>query len=59
MVTTGGGHHSPPDDILQIVKRGSNIINRPDLADPQYWGTYSAAQVRTCSAETPAATKST
>lgn len=30
---------------IQIVKRGTAIIDRSDLPDPQSWGTYSAGQV--------------
>lgn len=42
----GEGYHSHEGDIIQIVKRGSGIIARDDLGEgPQYWGTYSAAQV--------------
>jgi hypothetical protein len=50
VVSTGEGHHNPDDDVLQIVKRGSSFINRHDIPDPQYWGTYSAAQVSTLAA---------
>jgi hypothetical protein len=38
----GGGNS---DGVIQIVKRGTGVIERSQLSDPQYWGTYSAAQV--------------
>jgi len=30
---------------IQIVKRGTAIIDRAELTEPQSWGTYSAGQV--------------
>lgn len=41
------GYGGPKADrgLIQIVKRGPGVINRQDLNDPQFWGTYSAASV--------------
>lgn len=48
--TTVGQSHAYGGDtsngVIQVVKRGTGVIDRgTQLADPQYWGTYSAAQV--------------
>lgn len=45
-VIVGDSYHEHEGDVIQIVKRGTGVISRGDLGPgPQYWGTYSAAQV--------------
>ena len=45
-VGEGSGYdNSNGDGTIQIVQRGPGVIDRADLPEPQYWGTYSAAQV--------------
>lgn len=46
-VGEGSGYGLSPtgEGLIQVAKRGPGVIDRDETADPQHWGTYSAAQV--------------